>query len=171
MKVATGTMDRNLALLQQNQTEASKDADENILNARQRQSDAKMKQLSKNEEAGNLKGDAADAGTRYQAVAAGLAAAGAAAMLIPVVGAVIGAILLAVAAVFAVLAHLEQKGQQQEAAKKEQEAGMPEMQAESQSNRVETMKKNDEDRRNFVNEISDKQLDLQKQAGDAATKF
>ena len=161
-------LNRNLAMLQIDQTDKAKDAKEDLQIARQKQQAAKVDALQDKEAAGKMKGDAADAQTRYSAVAAGLAAAGAAAMLIPVVGQIIGAILLAVAAVFALLAHLEQKGKQQEAAKLEKEAGTKELEAEKLGNQAEEIRESDKDRAEYVDQLRDQLRELNKEQSDAA---
>jgi hypothetical protein len=86
--------------------------------------------LGLQEEAGNIRGDAADTQATCNAVATGLGAAAAVCACFPPIGTIIAAVLAIAAAVLAIVAACMTNGKQQEAAAIDKEAGVNNVEAE-----------------------------------------
>jgi hypothetical protein len=100
--------------------------------ARKEQIGQKMLALDKQEQAGNVRGDAQDTQQLCNSVASGLGAAAALCACFPPVGTFIAAALAVVAAVVALVGHLSTQGAQQEATTIEKEAGLNNVAAEKE---------------------------------------
>jgi hypothetical protein len=161
--IQTSTLNRVVGQMQLEQNENSQDVRERIRVERAGQRYHKTEALKGNKEAGELRGDAADTASAYQAVAAALTAAAAIAACCGPYGAIIAAILLVIAAVFALLAHLEREGKEQEAAQLEEEAGVQEIMAEQNETRIDELKETDDDRQAYVDQIMEKLAELKQQ--------
>lgn len=154
----------NVQLLQMEQSENSKSVGEEIDVKRSEEINKKAAAAEDKEAAGIMRGDAQDAQTRYTAIATTLAAVAACCMLIPVVGAAIAAVIAAIAAVFAILAAIEGQNKQQQAAKLEKDANMKEIMAEVEKKDIDELKKDEEQFRNFVQDLATRYLELNNQS-------
>lgn len=143
--MAVGGANRNLIYLNtQAQNESAKLDRKDIDRAREKKIDQKMKALDLQKEAGTKRGNAQDTKSGLNAAATGLGAAAAVCACFPPIGTIIGAILGAIAAVLAIVAHMQTKGAEQDAAKIDEKAGIQNVAAEQLEGEIEEKQ---EDRR------------------------
>ncbi len=161
-------LNRNMAMLQMEQTDNSKDTREALLHARSQKQEQKLDALANNEEASNIRADAQTEQAGYSAAAAGLGVAAAVCACFPPIGTVIGAILGAVAAVLALVGALQAKAKEEQAGMKEEQAGLKEIMAERQQTRIDDLIKDDEDRDTYVDQFKQQLQELKKQEGQTA---
>lgn len=157
------TMNRNMAMLQMEQTEASQSARDGRMDARRKQHQAKIESLYQNQDAAALRGEAENIKAGCNAAASGIGVAAAACACFPPVGTVIGAILAVVAAVVVLIGQIMAKAKEDEAAALEQQAGVKDMVSERHGDEAEEVRQEDQDRRQYVEQFREKLQELQRE--------
>lgn len=157
------TLNRNMAMLQLEQTEASQSARDSKLDARQKQREAKIQSLNQNQKAAGLRSEAENIKAGCNAAASGIGVAAAACACFPPIGTIIGAVLAVVAAVVVLVGQIMAKAKEDEAAALEQQAGVKDMVSERHADQAEEVMKEDEDRRQYVEQFREKLQELQRE--------
>jgi len=149
-------LNRNVITLQMDQTEASNAASAAILDERKKQAEAKLQALNGNQEAAGLRGEAENIKAGCNAAAAGIGVAAAVCACFPPIGTIIAAILAVVAAIVVLIGMIAAKAKEDEAAAKEKQAGIKDMLSDQSKTKVEDIRKKDDDRKTYVDQLRDK---------------
>jgi hypothetical protein len=162
-------LNRNMAMLQMEQTENSQAVRDNVLDARSRQSQAKIDQMNTNNEAQGLRAEGENIrnGCNAAATSLGVAAAVCAVVIPQPFGAIVGAIIAAIAAVVMLIGTIMAQAKEREAAAKEKQATLKDLTAEQFKNKADEIKKEDQDRQQYVEQTREKFAEVLKESTQA----
>jgi hypothetical protein len=134
----TMSVQRNMVYLNTVASQETAELDrERASDARQGQIKQKMAALDKQEQAGDVRGNAQDTQQVCNSVATGLGAAAAICACFPPVGTIVAAVLAVVAAIVVLVGALANQGKQQEATDLDKQAGLNNVAAEQMEAEVE----------------------------------
>jgi hypothetical protein len=171
MSVGSQQLETLVGMMQLEKAEWNKVKNERVDDARDKRNTLKGEAANLTQEAQALRGEAANIKATCNAVAAGIAVAAACCATIPIVGPIIAAALLLVAAVIILIGQLIAKALEDQAAAKEKQAGMKEQLAEREKEKMDEEKKKEEDHKGYVDNTTDKYLELFKAEDQNASKW
>ncbi|MFO0727913.1 MAG: hypothetical protein U1E65_29305 [Myxococcota bacterium] len=162
------TLNRNIAMMEMEQADNNKGVRDEVSYQRQQQTQAKLDQLNGNQEAAGLRGEAENIKSGCNAAASGIGIAAAVCACFPPIGTIIAAVLAAVAAVIVLIGQIMAKAKEDEAAAKEKASGMKDIEVDQHKNKADEIKKDDEDRKNYVDQFREKLSEMQKEQNQTA---
>lgn len=157
------TLNRNIAMMEMEQADNNKGVRDEVSFQRQQQTQAKVDQLNGNQEAAGLRGEAENIKSACNAAASGIGIAAAICACFPPIGTVIAAVLAAIAAVIVLVGMIMAKAKEDAAAAKEKAAGAKDIEVDQHKNKADEIKKDDEDRKNYVDQFREKLSEMQKE--------